>query len=112
MLLPGSPVVPLVGVLCRLEVTLGLADLLENALNVCLQRLLQGAELLVEGGLGTLGFIEGGLLLRVFEALAFDGLAALGQVLFGADQGGPLFVQVGCRILELGGGSGDGIDIM
>src|ERR1700722_6820743 len=99
MLVPGALVVALIGALHRLQGALALADLLEHALDVSLQRFLQRAELLVEGGLGALGFPEDGLLLRVFEALAFDGLAPLGQVLFGPDEGAALSNSAAARAI-------------
>ena len=111
VLAPGAQVVPRVRLLGRLEVALGLADLLEDMLNVGLQGLLQRAELLVEGSLEPLGLVEGGLGLDVLLALALDGLGPLGQVLFRARQRGALFVQIGRGVLELGGGAGNRVDV-
>ncbi len=84
MLVPGAPLVLRVRLLDLLEGALGLADLLEDVLDVGLQSLLERAELLVEGGLEPLGLVEGGLGLGVLLALALDRFGALGQILFRA----------------------------
>ena len=111
MLGPGAPVVLRVRLLRGLEITLGLADLLKDMLNVGLQRLLEGAELLVEGSLEPLGLVKSRLRLEMLLALAFDGLGPLGQVFFRARERGALLVQIGRGVLELGGGAGNRIDV-
>ncbi len=78
MLFPSALVVLIVGTLRGREFAFRLPDLLKYVLDICLQCLLKGAELLLEGGLEALGPGEGFLGVSVFRALAFGGFGALG----------------------------------